>query len=354
MNNLPFLLVDRARALRNIERIVAKCRGANLRLRPHFKTHQSIEVGGWFRQFGVDAITVSSIDMAEFFAQNGWSNITIAFPVYPQMVARINELARKVRLGVIFASLKNLVKSVEDITSKIEVYIEVDVGNGRSGVLPSNTREIAMMVNLIGQNPHLTFAGFLTHAGQTYGAVSTDEILAIHSNSMRMLSQLRLFWKESYPDIIVSYGDTPSASIAEDFWSIDELRPGNFVYYDVMQSRIGSCQIADIAVALVAPVVDVYEAKGEALLHAGAVHLSKEYVEVEGGAKCFGLVCPFDGEKWGDPFGGVYLKSLSQEHGVVAFDAANPAPFAVGDLVAVLPVHSCLTADLMKRATVCR
>ena len=48
--------------------MAAKARSAHVRFRPHFKTHQSLEIGRWFREFGVDAITVSSVGMAAFFA----------------------------------------------------------------------------------------------------------------------------------------------------------------------------------------------------------------------------------------------------------------------------------------------
>ena len=51
----------------------------NLFLRPHFKTHQSTEIGKWFKQKGL-LNYVSSISMAEYFS-NEWNDITIAFPI---------------------------------------------------------------------------------------------------------------------------------------------------------------------------------------------------------------------------------------------------------------------------------
>ena len=88
----PTLLVDRKRALRNIERMAAKAKAARVRFRPHFKTHQSAEVGLWFRDFGIDAITVSSLEMAAYFARNGWTDITVAFPVNILELDRIGKM----------------------------------------------------------------------------------------------------------------------------------------------------------------------------------------------------------------------------------------------------------------------
>ena len=77
----PTLLLDKARALRNIARIAEKTRRDGVRFRPHFKTHQSAEIGEWIRAHGVEAICVSSVEMAAFFADHGWRDIAIAFPV---------------------------------------------------------------------------------------------------------------------------------------------------------------------------------------------------------------------------------------------------------------------------------
>ena len=46
-------------------------------------------------------------------------------------------------------------------------------------------------------------------------------------------------------------------------------------------------------------------------------------------------------------FKGSYVKSLSQEHGLIQAEAALFDHVDIGDLVLVVPVHSCLTADLM-------
>ncbi|MEM6737764.1 MAG: alanine racemase, partial [Bacteroidota bacterium] len=74
----PTLLLNKDICLRNIERMVAKAKHHNLTFRPHFKTHQSHEIGRWFREYGVDKITVSSLKMAEYFAEDQWGDITVA------------------------------------------------------------------------------------------------------------------------------------------------------------------------------------------------------------------------------------------------------------------------------------
>ena len=53
--------------LRNSSRIRNKAQKYSIQFQPHFKTHQSIEVGRWLRDLGVSDITVSSMDMLTIF-----------------------------------------------------------------------------------------------------------------------------------------------------------------------------------------------------------------------------------------------------------------------------------------------
>ncbi|MFN8417960.1 MAG: hypothetical protein U0528_01745 [Anaerolineae bacterium] len=108
--------------------MAAKARANGVRFRPHFKTHQSADVGAWFRDEGVSAITASSLRMASYFADHGWSDITVGVPVNIREIDLINALAARIELGV-------LVDSLESVTS-IRTCASADqrVDRGRSGL----------------------------------------------------------------------------------------------------------------------------------------------------------------------------------------------------------------------------
>ena len=125
----PTLVVDKNICLRNIERMAKKAADHNVRFRPHFKTHQSAEIGEWFKPFGVEAITVSSVQMAEYFAANGWKDITIAFPLNIREIKNIDRLAANTRLGILVENLDAVNALNERITSKLNVWIKIDTGN---------------------------------------------------------------------------------------------------------------------------------------------------------------------------------------------------------------------------------
>jgi len=346
--NTPALLVDEQICRNNISQMSGKARSHGIIFRPHFKTHQSIEVGHWFYEEGVRQITVSSVNMARFFADAGWKDITLAFPVNVRELAGISQLTAKIRLNVLFDMAEQAKAMTETLTSETGFFIKIDTGYHRSGVHPANEESIEKILRA-STGSSLTFRGFLTHAGHTYHAGSKQEILHIHEQSIQTLSELKHKYASRYQGIISSAGDTPSCSLATDFNDLDEMRPGNFVFYDLMQLQLGSCSFDQIAAAVICPVVSVYPQRNEALILGGGVHLSKESLVLPGNKKVFGLVVPFIDGKWQQPEGDDYLVSLSQEHGIFATQSLWAKKLKPGNLVAVIPVHSCLAANLLRK-----
>ncbi len=344
----PTLLLNREICIENIKKIALKAQKSNTTLRPHFKTHQSGEIGSWFRDFGVNSCTVSSFNMAKYFAENNFRDITIAFPVNILEWSEIDELSGKINLNICVESIEILEFMEQKLSNRVGVFIKTDIGYGRTGIDSGDIEKIHSLARLVSNYKHLHFKGILCHAGHTYSAKSKGEIETIFLDSRKKLLKIKEELKGEFPDIIVSYGDTPSCSICNDFSDFDEIRPGNFVFYDEMQVGLGSCTREDIAVALIAPVVAVHENRKELVLHGGAIHLSKEYILDQHGKPYYGVALKFDGENWqcNEVIGKV--SRIAQEHGVVALENMDAMEAKPGDRVAILPIHSCLTANLME------
>ncbi len=345
---VPTLLLDEHKVRRNIARMTDKIRGLGLTFRPHFKTHQSAAVGEWFREAGVDRITVSSLRMATYFAKAGWTDITNAFPVNILEMDRINDLAGTIKLQLIVENTDAIAALDQKLRHPVSLFIKLNAGNNRTGLLPANTQEINRLVERISQSDKLTFAGFLGHAGQTYQARGKEEITRIHEASLQSLRPVVDQFRADYPDLIFSYGDTPSGSTATDFPGVDELRPGNFVFYDLTQATIGSCSLDDIAVAMACPVVSKHPDRQEVVVYGGGVHFSKDQLE-RNGKTTFGQPVRWTDDGWKVVDDGQsYVRKLSQEHGVVRLSADLFRETNIGDILGIVPVHSCMTADLMK------
>jgi D-serine deaminase-like pyridoxal phosphate-dependent protein len=351
----PTLLLDETRARRNIRTMAARAARLGLTFRPHFKTHQAAEIGEWFRDEDVTAITVSSVAMAEYFANHGWRDITIAFPCNVREIDGINELARRVDLGVLLDAVPVVAYLAAQLSHSVRVWVEVDPGYRRSGAPWSDDALLAALAQQIEAASQLRFQGVLCHAGNTYGARSREEVQRIHAETVERMVAARdtLGIASGRGDLQISVGDTPACSMLDDLGPVDEIRPGNFVFYDLTQLTIGACAVDEIAVAVACPVVGIYPERRELVLYGGAVHLSKDALALGSDGASFGRIAPLTPDGWGQPFPETDLRSVSQEHGIVRVaDSAWSevgGTLQIGDLVAVLPVHSCLTANLLKR-----
>ncbi|MDO8929202.1 MAG: alanine racemase, partial [Bacteroidota bacterium] len=202
----PTLLLNKEIALRNIGNMVRKAENLHLNFRPHFKTHQSAEVGEWFRNAGVNCITVSSFTMANYFADFGWNDITIAFSVNIPEIPEINELAGRIKLNVLIENREGLAALQEQITWHTGVFIKIDTGYNRTGIESNRTPLIDELLETIQKSPLLEFKGFLSHTGHTYQANSTHDIFSRHFDALLKLKALKARYQNDWPEIIISLG----------------------------------------------------------------------------------------------------------------------------------------------------
>lgn len=345
------LLLDVDKCKKNIRNLVLKAQNNSVLFRPHFKTHQSIEIGRWFREEGVQAITVSSLKMASFFAADGWNDITVAIPVNTREKVRINQLAQKIHLNLLVADEEGIKYLAQIAEFPINVWIKIDTGYHRTGVPHDDENMIQSIIHIAEEHKLLHFAGFLTHAGNSYHCKSNVEILHLHKETTNIMCRLKEKYSNNIREIKISVGDTPTCSVAEDFSMVDEIRPGNFVFYDTMQVQISACTPEDIAVAVACPVVAKHKDRNEIIIIGGGIHLSKDFILNEDGKKNYGDLVFLDSVGWGNPVQGCFLSKLSQEHGTLQVTDEVFEKIHTGDIVGVLPVHSCMTVNLLGKYT---
>ena len=359
----PTLLVDANKVRRNIARMVQRAHDAQVVLRPHFKTHQCAAIGEWCREAGIERITVSSLEMAVYFAEHGWRDITVAIPCNVAQMDLVQQLAARIQLGIVVDSLQTVAILKKALQHKVHIWIKIDVGYGRAGIPWNDTHTIAAVArSIVSPSPdaqQLQFVGLLTHAGHSYSTNSHDALRDIaHSSLQRLRASQRVVMQTTAAACLLSSGDTPTLSSGQAIDGIDEIRPGNFVFHDVMQLALGSCEAADIAVAVACPIIALYPHRNEVLVYGGAAHFSKDSLRPgTSGAlpglaahqeEVFGLVVepPGNSAAWGSIRPDAVLSRLSQEHGILRVENPFLDLCQVGKPLYFLPIHSCLTADL--------
>ncbi len=347
----PTLILNEAIVRRNIARMADKARRGGIRFRPHFKSHQSAAIGAWFREEGVTAITVSSVRMATYFADHGWDDITIAFPVNWLEIDRINALAARVRLGLTLESAETAHFLAEHLTAPADIWLKTDTGYGRTGIVWDAFAQRAEIARIIAAAPLMSLRGMIVHSGHSY-RIRGDHaaIRAVYAETVERLSAARdALAQAGYGQVELSIGDTPTCSVVDDLSAVDEIRTGGFVFYDIKQVYVGSCTVEDVGIALACPVVALHPERSTIVLMGGGAYLSKDFMPYTDGTPCYGEIALRGADGWHTGLvPGCYVKIVSQEHAIVHATPALLARVKVGDVLMVLPSLGCMTANEMK------
>jgi D-serine deaminase-like pyridoxal phosphate-dependent protein len=290
--------------------------------------------------------------MAAYIAANGWADITIAFPVNILEIEQINFLAGKIKLGLLVEDISVVEFLKNNLSSPVDVWIKVDVGNFRTGILWDKKESFLLLAEHLRRAKNLNFKGLLTHSGHAYRANTQNEIVKIYSETVERMNAVRESLQASgFSRLDISIGDTPCCSVIDDFSEVDEIRPGNFVFYDVAQLKLGTCSEEQIAVAVACPVVAKHAERIELVIYGGAIHLSKDFLLNEKGKKVFGLICQLHPDGWSKSIDKTFVSAISQEHGIIKTSTSFFNQVKIGDLLAILPVHSCLTVNELREFT---
>ncbi|MCA1628059.1 MAG: alanine racemase [Acidobacteria bacterium] len=341
----PSLILDVGRARRNAARMTERMKNFGVSLRPHVKTHKCVEVARLQTASHSGGITVSTLAEASAFAAHGFTDITYAVPVEPgKFDEAVGMAGSGVRLGLITddASIPDqLNEKARGAGVRLDLYLKVDCGYHRCGVDP-NGPESVEIPRRIADASHLRFAGILTHAGHSYHARLPAELLAVARHERNLMNELAARLRASGVAVpVVSVGSTPTATHVDHLEGIDEVRVGNYVFFDAFQATLGSCSLDDCALTVLAAVVHRDRTRRRVVIDAGAIALSKDRGAVEFDPACgYGRVQDLAGRDLG-----LRVESLSQEHGVMTVkDEETFACLSVGARVRVLANHSCLTA----------
>lgn len=340
----PALLLDRVKLDRNLARMGTHVARLGAKLRPHVKTAKSLDVVRRAVAPGAGGITVSTLKEAEQFFAAGYRDILYAVCIAPNKLDHVAALrARGCELTIILDSMDAARAVAEKGRAAGAAYpalIEIDSDGHRAGVKPGDARllEIGAMLG-----PNLR--GVMTHAGGSYDCTSVAQIRALSQReraaTVRCAEDLR---RAGLACSVVSVGSSPTATYAESFAGVSEVRAGVYMFFDLFMAGLGVCGIEDIALSVLCSVIGHQPDKGWIITDAGWMALSRD--RGTAGQKIdqgYGVVCDVRGA----PLGGLIVASANQEHGIIAARdgaALDSARFPVGTLLRILPNHACATA----------
>ncbi len=339
------LFLNRNVLSKNLKLIKDKCDFQGVDLRPHVKTIHDESLSSLLRDSGITKISVSNLDMFHRFAKAGWTDISLAIP-FPQNYMRdIQGFLDQGILVSVYIDNKEQFELLKQLTSPLNVCIEIDLGQLRTGIHWKYSSEIINLIQDILDSNH-SLSCITSHFGDLYDIDGKETFNLVFSDLMTKILNLKEQLDQHFSEPIqLALGDTPSILGATIFEQTFELRAGNFMLNDLMIQSKGFCEFSDIGCLVQAQVISKSESDSRFVLHCGAVHLSKDKHPLD--SINYGLVAPVDSDWPEGPLADTSIVDLYQEHAVVHSIPRVVNFINIGDLFWVFPVHSCLTVDAM-------
>jgi D-serine deaminase-like pyridoxal phosphate-dependent protein len=335
----PCLVLDKGILERNLRKMSDTVRRHGVALRPHLKTAKSDAVARLATAGEAGGITVSTLAEAEYFAEHGFRDVLVANALPPQKLDRIASL---IDAGVSVTLVTDDVSMASAIAAHpagFKVLIEIDCGDNRAGVTASG-HELLDIATALGSRLN----GVMTHAGHSYGCRSIECVREIAENErLSVVTAATRLRDAGFSCDVVSVGSTPTMTHAQKLDGVTEARPGVYMFQDLFQAEIGSCEKSDIAVTVLASVIGRNANENRILIDAGAIALSKDRsTQATDHDAGFGEIRDIDNL---NSFGKCIVERAYQEHGAARCSDDALVRLPIGEKVRVLPNHACLTAS---------
>lgn len=369
----PAVLIDGARARRNLDRMQAAADARGIRLRPHSKTHKTPLIARWQIERGAAGICCAKLGEAEVFAGAGIADIRIPYPLNPVNANRVIALLDRTHLSFIVdhpVVARQWSEAMTRAGTQVDVLVKVDVGFHRCGIDPAVAGAVAMIGD-VAALPGLRLRGLLSHAGHAYHAHSEAELRQMAEGEAVTMRDLVARCRTAGIVIDeVSAGATPPARFSLQQDGFTEYRPGNYVYFDRTQVALGAATLDDCALTVLARVVSK-PAADRIILDSGSKTLTNDGARGFAPAPGYGTVLRWPGgpapaHRSASREGGsgghlssgngvpvadddLVIERLSEEHATVRATCGS-TDLEPGDLVRIVPNHSCVVSNLVDQA----
>lgn len=320
----PRAVIDEDRLARNIARVQTYMDGHHLAFRPHIKTHKIPALAAAQVEAGAKGINCQKITEAEVFADAGFEDILITFNILgADKLARLSALNQQISGLKVVADSAVTVNGLSahfSAEKPLTVLVECDTGGGRCGV--QSPQEAAELARLINVSPGLTFGGLMTYP-KPDTAAHVEIFLA---------TTIAMLVPNGIACPIVSNGGTPNLFDAHLVPSATEHRAGTYIYNDRSMIRAGHCAEDDCAMHVLATVVSRPTAD-RAVIDAGSKALTSDLL----GFSDYGLIVGYPD---------AVISGLSEEHGVIDLSRCTGARPAIGEVIRIVPNHTCVVSNL--------
>ena len=230
--NTPALIVDLPALERNIAAMAAFAAGAGLRLRPHAKTHKSVEIAR--RQIAAGAVGVccAKLGEAEALSDGGIENILITSPVVGSAgVERLAALAARSPGLMAAADHPDAVDAIARSGAALTLLVDIDPGIHRTGVC--NAEAAVALARQIEAAPNLAYGGVQFYCGaQQHLEIFAARRAALHDRTEYLASIIARLTEAGLAPALVTGGGSGSHVIDAELGVLNELQVGSYIFMD--------------------------------------------------------------------------------------------------------------------------
>ena len=246
----PSLVVDLDAMKRNLGRMAEFARKHHILWRPHAKLHKSVLLAKLQIKAGAVGVCVQKTAEAEIMVAGGVHNLYISNQVIaPAKLARVAALTQTVaaqggQIAIAVDSLEGVTRLAQAMTAArtsarsgsgaatvIDVFVEIDVGQGRCGVEPG-TAAVTLALE-IRKHPALRFAGLQAYHGKAQHLRSAQERrLAIASAVNAVVMTRQLIEAQGIKPGLVTGAGTGSLVLEAASGVYGEVQAGSFMFMD--------------------------------------------------------------------------------------------------------------------------
>lgn len=228
----PALILDLQAFERNLA--LLKRSAGQMHLRPHAKSHKCPDIAKRQIALGAVGICCQKLSEAAVFAQAGIKDILLTNQVVGAgKLARLVELSQITRFGVLVDDLSQihaLAHAMQAQPKPLDVYIEIEVGGGRCGVLPQQAPELAQAIMTASG---LHFAGLhCYHGGAQHRRTGPERRAAIEGAGQVVRTALELLNQADIDVPCVTGAGTGTFWLERDSGLYTELQPGSYIFMD--------------------------------------------------------------------------------------------------------------------------
>jgi D-serine deaminase-like pyridoxal phosphate-dependent protein len=336
----PCIVIDVEQARRNAAAMQRAVNEAGCRLRPHIKTHKMPFFARMQVEAGACGITCAKVGEAEIMADGGLDDIFIAYPLVGAFrIRRAIALADRVKRLILAVDSIECASALNDAAAAanrcLEIRLEIDTGAKRTGVL---MRYAALLAETIACMPWLRLTGLYTFKSLNYqGEATRDNELAAREEAELLAEAAQAVRNKGVPIEDISGGSSPTGLAVAKTGAVNEIRPGTYIFKDLMLRDEGVARVEEIAARFAATVVSCP---------------TEGYAVIDGGTKCFPTDVPlntapffYNAYAYVEGMEHLRLNRMNEEHGIITSSTGKTGLY-VGQTLRLIPLHICTAINM--------